>query len=141
MKSSSLPVPQLCALISDHFGASVLPHSSVSGETVTASFEAETLAEALEVLTFLTGREVRESGRYYLLGGEGEESLVALPSSGLDESSTSKGPVRVRYRQMIDCNDMALLRSCRHRAFGFSMPSRLTRTENATARPNTACML
>lgn len=87
LKSDSLTIPELCALLSDHYKVSILPHGSLARETVTATFEAGNLTEALEVLAFLTGKEVRESGRFYLLGGEGEEKLVSLPATGLDASA------------------------------------------------------
>ena len=40
-----------------------------------------------------------------------------------------------------EANVVALLRSCRQRAFGLSIPSSETRIEKATASPKTACTL
>lgn len=54
---------------------------------MTAYFQAATVEEALQVLTFLTGRQIRKDGAFYFVGGEGEESVVALPAGALDASA------------------------------------------------------
>lgn len=102
---------ELCVFVGDHFAASILPHPTVAKELVTANFRASTLEEALSLLGFLTGRQIRTEGIHHLLGGEGEETVAVFPSAELGDNSRIFGdsPVSKVGRSLVVRGDKATL--------------------------------